>query len=91
MIARIFWTVWRSAERKPVLLVCSSDETSHISAVCALASGLQEELRMDVRLAQWAHCSTLTSLAQLGAAPWIHGQWQQLQILGGMVLIVLSP
>ncbi|TSL97262.1 Interleukin-17 receptor E [Bagarius yarrelli] len=84
-------SVWRSAERKPVLLVCSSDETSHFSAVCALACGLQEELHMDVRLAQWAHCSTLTSLAQLGPAPWLHGQCQQVHSLGGMVLIVWSP
>ncbi|KAK3566136.1 hypothetical protein QTP86_027437 [Hemibagrus guttatus] len=84
-------SVWRSAERKPVLLVCSTDETSHISAVCALAYGLQEELRMDVRLAQWAQCSTQTSLAQLGPAPWLYGQCQQVHGVGGMVLIAWSP
>ncbi|KAB5567663.1 hypothetical protein PHYPO_G00235490 [Pangasianodon hypophthalmus] len=84
-------SVWRSAERKPVLLVCSSDEISHVSAVCALAYGLQEELRMDVRLAQWAHCSTQTSLAQLGPAPWLYGQCQQVHSVGGMVLIAWSP
>ncbi|XP_058244707.1 interleukin-17 receptor E isoform X2 [Hemibagrus wyckioides] len=84
-------SVWRSAERKPVLLVCSTDETSHISAVCALAYGLQEELRMDVRLAQWAQCSTQKSLAQLGPAPWLYGQCQQVHSVGGMVLIAWSP
>ncbi|XP_060737855.1 interleukin-17 receptor E isoform X2 [Tachysurus vachellii] len=84
-------SAWRSAERKPVLLVCSSDESSHISAVCALAYGLQEELHMDVRLAQWAQCSTQTSLAQLGPAPWLYGQCQQVHSVGGMVLIAWSP
>ncbi|XP_046727994.1 interleukin-17 receptor E isoform X2 [Silurus meridionalis] len=83
-------SVWRAAERKPVLLVCSSDETSHVSAVCALASGLQEELRMDVRLAQWAHCSSQTSLAQLGPVPWLFGQCQHVHSVGGMVLIAWS-
>ncbi|XP_053360017.1 interleukin-17 receptor E isoform X2 [Clarias gariepinus] len=83
-------SVWRSAERKPVLLVCSSDEKSHISAMCALAHGLQEELRMDVRLAQWTHCSTQSSLAQLGPAPWLYGQCQQVHSVGGMVLIAWS-
>ncbi|KTG42147.1 hypothetical protein cypCar_00033685 [Cyprinus carpio] len=34
-------SVWRSAERRPVLLVCSSDDAAHIAAVCSLASGLQ--------------------------------------------------
>lgn len=84
-------SVWRSAERKPILLVCSSDDTSHVSAVCALAYGLQEELRMDVRLAQWAQCGTQTSLAQLGPAPWLYGQCQQVHSVGGMVLIAWSP
>lgn len=59
--------------------------------MCALAHGLQEELRMDVRLAQWAHCSTRTSLAQLGPAPWLYGQCQQVHSVGGMVLIAWSP
>ncbi|KAF4070640.1 hypothetical protein AMELA_G00287670 [Ameiurus melas] len=84
-------SVWRSAQRKPILLVCSSDDTSHVSAVCALAYGLQEELRLDVRLAQWAQCGTQTSLAQLGPAPWLYGQCQQVHSVGGMVLIAWSP
>lgn len=46
---------------------------------------------MDVRLAQWAHCSTLTSLAQLGPTPWLYGQCQQVHSVGGMVLIAWSP
>ncbi|KAL0185625.1 hypothetical protein M9458_017295, partial [Cirrhinus mrigala] len=36
---------------RPVLLVCSSNDTAHVAAVCGLASGLQGELFMDVRLA----------------------------------------
>ncbi|XP_062854834.1 interleukin-17 receptor E [Trichomycterus rosablanca] len=84
-------SVWRSAQRKPVLLVCSSDDTTHISTVCALASGLHEELHVDVRLAQWAHCSTQASLAHLGPAPWLYGQCQLVQRAGGMVLVAWSP
>ncbi|KAF5893212.1 interleukin-17 receptor C-like isoform X1, partial [Clarias magur] len=55
------------------------------------AYGLQEELRMDVRLAQWTHCGTQSSLAQLGPAPWLYGQCQQVHGVGGMVLIAWSP
>uniref|UniRef100_A0A8B9HTN5 Uncharacterized protein n=1 Tax=Astyanax mexicanus TaxID=7994 RepID=A0A8B9HTN5_ASTMX len=73
-------------KRKPVLLVCSSEDVDHVAAMCALASGLQEELRIDVRLAQWALCSTRASLAQLGPAPWLYGQWQEVQQAGGVVL-----
>ncbi|XP_042585004.1 interleukin-17 receptor E-like isoform X1 [Cyprinus carpio] len=79
-------SVWRSAERRPVLLVCSSDDAAHIAAVCSLASGLQGELLMDVRLAQWA-----SSLAQLGPVPWLYGQCQAVQKAGGLVLIAWSP
>ncbi|XP_017561200.1 interleukin-17 receptor C isoform X1 [Pygocentrus nattereri] len=83
-------SVWRCAERKPVLLVSSSDDAVHVAAVCALASGLQEELHTDVRLAQWAHCSTHASLAQLGPAPWLYGQCQEVQQAGGVVLLAWS-
>ncbi|XP_072538320.1 uncharacterized protein [Salminus brasiliensis] len=83
-------SVWRCAERKPVLLVCSSDEAAHVAAMCALASGLQEELRIDVRLAQWALCSTQASLVQLGPAPWLYGQCQEVQQAGGVVLLAWS-
>uniref|UniRef100_A0A4W4DMP8 SEFIR domain-containing protein n=1 Tax=Electrophorus electricus TaxID=8005 RepID=A0A4W4DMP8_ELEEL len=82
--------LWRCAERKPVLLVCSSDDVAHVAAVCALASGLQEELCVDVRLAQWAHSSTQASLAHLGPAPWLYGQCQVVQQAGGMVLVAWS-
>ncbi|XP_066499466.1 interleukin-17 receptor E [Hoplias malabaricus] len=83
-------SVWRCAQRKPVLLVCSSDDAAHVAAVCALASGLKEELLMDVRLAQWSLCSTPASLAKLGPAPWLYGQWQEVQRAGGMLLLVWS-
>lgn len=74
-----------------MLLVCSSDDTPHISTVCALASVLHEELHVDVRLAQWAHCSTQTSLAHLGPVPWLYGQCQLVQREGGKVLVAWSP
>ncbi|XP_058641557.1 uncharacterized protein LOC131546191 isoform X2 [Onychostoma macrolepis] len=79
-------SVWRSAERHPVLLVCSSNDAAHVAAVCSLASGLQGELLMDVRLAQWA-----SSLAHLGPVPWLYGQCQAVQKAGGLVLIAWSP
>ncbi|ROI74335.1 Interleukin-17 receptor E [Anabarilius grahami] len=83
--------VWWSAERRPVLLVCSSNDTAHITAVCSLASGLQGELYMDVRLAQWMQCHPQFSLAQLGPVPWLYGQCQAVQKAGGLVLIAWSP
>ncbi|XP_051524732.1 interleukin-17 receptor E-like [Myxocyprinus asiaticus] len=84
-------SVWRSAERRPLLLVCSSDNTAHVTAVCSLASGLQGELFMDVRLAQWAQCRSQSSLAQLGPVPWLFGQCHAVQKAGGVVLIAWSP
>ncbi|XP_051949796.1 interleukin-17 receptor E-like [Xyrauchen texanus] len=84
-------SVWRSAERRPVLLVCSSDNTAHVTSVCSLASGLQEELFMDVRLAQWVQCRSQASLAQLGPVPWLCGQCHAVQKAGGVVLIAWSP
>ncbi|KAK1786900.1 hypothetical protein P4O66_017282, partial [Electrophorus voltai] len=90
MCVKVSGAVWRCAERKPVLLVCSSDDVAHVAAVCALASGLQEELCVDVRLAQWAHSSTQASLAHLGPAPWLYGQCQVVQQAGGMVLVAWS-
>ncbi|XP_076859227.1 interleukin-17 receptor E isoform X2 [Brachyhypopomus gauderio] len=83
-------SVWRRSERKPVLLVCSSDDVAHVAAVCALASGLQEELCVDVRLAHWTHCSTQASLARLGPVPWLYGQCQAVQQAGGVVLVAWS-
>lgn len=69
-----------------MLLVCSSNDAAHVAAVCSLASGLQGELLMDVRLAQWA-----SSLAQLGPVPWLYGQCQAVQKAGSLVLIAWSP
>ncbi|KAK2899111.1 hypothetical protein Q8A67_010529 [Cirrhinus molitorella] len=84
-------SVWWSAKRRPVLLVCSSSDPGHIAAVCSLASGLQRELFMDVRLAQWTQCHPQSSLAQLGPVPWLYGQCQAVQKAGGHVLIAWSP
>ncbi|XP_056097396.1 interleukin-17 receptor E, partial [Rhinichthys klamathensis goyatoka] len=84
-------SVWRSADRRPVLLVCSSNTSTHVSAVCSLASGLQGELCMDVRLAQWMQCQPQSSLAQLGPVPWLYGQCRAVQKAGGLVLIAWSP
>ncbi|XP_030640909.1 uncharacterized protein LOC115821266 isoform X2 [Chanos chanos] len=83
-------SVWKHSGRRPVLLVCSSDDAAHVSAVCALASGLQGELCVGIRLAQWAQCGAQTSLAQLGPAPWFYGQYQAVQQGGGKVLIAWS-
>lgn len=83
--------MWRSADRRPVLLVCSSNGSPHVSAVCSLASGLQGKLCMDVRLAQWMQCHPQSSLAQLGPVPWLYGQCRAVQKAGGLVLIAWSP
>ncbi|XP_039530765.1 interleukin-17 receptor C [Pimephales promelas] len=90
-LIRRITSVWRSADRRPVLLVCSSNGSTHISAVCSLASGLQGVLCMDVRLAQWMQCQPQSSLAQLGPVPWLYGQCRAVQKAGGLVLIVWSP
>lgn len=84
-------SVLRGSERRPLLLVCSSSDARHVSTVCSLASGLQGELSMDVRLAQWAQCCQQSSLAQLGPVPWLYGQTQSVQRAGGLVLIAWSP
>lgn len=83
-------SAWRCAKRRPLLLVCSSDDTAHITAVCSLAFGLQEELSVDIRLAQWAHCRSQSSLTQLGPQPWLYGQCRAVQKAGGIVLIAWS-
>ncbi|CAM4713421.1 unnamed protein product [Leuciscus chuanchicus] len=84
-------SVWPGADRRPVLLVCSSNGSPHVSAVCSLASGLQGALCMDVRLAQWMQCHPQSSLAQLGPVPWLYGQCRAVQKAGGLVLIAWSP
>lgn len=75
---------------RPVLLVSSSDEAAHVSAVLALASGLEAELRCSVRLALWDHCASQDSIAHLGPVPWLHAQCQAVLQTEGVILITWS-
>lgn len=80
---------------KPALLVCSSEQSAHISAVCALASILQGELSATVHMALWALTSQTQDGAQAGVAdlgplPWLYGQWDAVVKEQGKVLIVWS-
>nr|APM87157.1 interleukin 17 receptor E [Larimichthys crocea] len=82
--------------QKPVLLVCSSEQSAHVSAVCALASVLQGELSATVNMALWALSSQTqagagTGVADLGPLPWLYGQWEAVRKAQGKVLIVWSP
>ncbi|KAM7404937.1 hypothetical protein PAMP_012240 [Pampus punctatissimus] len=79
--------------QKPVLLVCSSEQSAHVSAVCALASILQGELSATVHMALWALSSQrqATGVADLGPLPWFHGQWEAIRKAQGKVLIIWSP
>ncbi|KAG7228122.1 hypothetical protein INR49_013405 [Caranx melampygus] len=82
--------------QKPVLLVCSSEQSAHISAVCALASILQGELHATVQMALWAQTSQRqtgsgTGVADVGPLPWLYGQWENIRKAQGKVLIVWSP
>lgn len=82
--------------QRPVLLVCSSDQSTHISAVCALASILQGELGATVHAALWQQNSQRpagigASVADLGPIPWLYGQWAAVCKAQGKVLIVWSP
>ncbi|XP_019907033.1 interleukin-17 receptor C [Esox lucius] len=93
-------TGWLSIQR-PVLLVCSSGHTAHVSAVCSLASILQGELGAEVRMALWAQSSnganpgtldsSRTGVSELGPLPWLYGQWEAVREAGGRVLIIWSP
>lgn len=79
-----------------MLLVCSSDQSSHVSATCALASILQGELCATVRMALWAQSSkkqagVRTGVADLGPIPWLYGQWEAVLKAQGKVLIIWSP
>ncbi|XP_029579537.1 interleukin-17 receptor C isoform X1 [Salmo trutta] len=92
-------TGWLFIQR-PVLLVCSSEQSAHVSAVCALASFLQGELCADVRMALWTQSSigacpgaverSWAGVAELGPVPWLYGQWEAVREAGGQVLIVWS-
>ncbi|XP_044067908.1 uncharacterized protein LOC122883385 [Siniperca chuatsi] len=82
--------------QKPVLLVCSSEQSAHISAVCALASILQGELSAKVNMALWAQSSQTKAgvrngVADLGPLPWLYGQWESVRKAQGKVLIIWSP
>ncbi len=82
--------------QKPVLLVCSSEESAHVNAVCALASILQGELSAKVHMALWALSSRMqsgsgTGVADLGPLPWLYGQWETVLKSQGRVLIAWSP
>lgn len=82
--------------QKPLLLVCSSDQPAHVSAVCAFASFLQGELGATVHTALWAQTSqtqagTEVGVADLGPLPWLYGQWEAVCKAQGKVLIIWSP
>ncbi|KAM6981635.1 uncharacterized protein LKV04_012381 [Tautogolabrus adspersus] len=82
----------------PVLLVCSSEHSAHVSAVCALASILQGDLSATVHMALWSQSSQTqagarsgTGVADLGPLPWLYGQWETVLKAQGKVLIIWSP
>ncbi|XP_053174221.1 interleukin-17 receptor E [Scomber japonicus] len=81
--------------QKPVLLVCSSEQSAHVSAVCALASILQEELSATVHMALCAQSKGIlgagTGVADLGPLPWLYGHWEVMRKAQGKVLIIWSP
>ncbi|XP_067448739.1 uncharacterized protein [Thunnus thynnus] len=82
--------------QKPVLLVGSSEQSEHVSAVCALASILQGELSATVHMALCAQSSqrqagARTGVADLGPLPWLYGQWEAMRKAQGKVLIIWSP
>lgn len=79
-----------------MLLVCSSEQSAHVSSVCALASILQGELSATVHMALWAQSSQRqtvagTGVADLGPLPWLYGQWELVRKAQGKVLIIWSP
>ncbi|XP_077427597.1 interleukin-17 receptor E [Vanacampus margaritifer] len=90
-------TAWLSIP-KPVLLVCSSARSAHISATCALASLLRGDLSATVHVALCAASSQKrvgvdaeSGVADLGPLPWLYGQWEAVREAQGNVLIVWSP
>ncbi|XP_029108322.1 interleukin-17 receptor E isoform X2 [Scleropages formosus] len=84
-------TGWK-LQHKPVLLVSSSERTQHVSAMCALASILQTELRARVRTALLAQGEGEGgSVADLGPLPWLYGQCETVRGAGGRVLLIWSP
>lgn len=79
--------------QKPVLLVCSSEQSAHVSAMCALASILKGELSATVHMAQSTQmqAGAGTGVADLGPLPWLYGQWEAMRKAQGKVLIIWSP
>lgn len=76
--------------------MCSSEQSAHVSSVCALASILQGELSATVHMALWAQSSQRqtragTGVADLGPLPWLYGQWELVRKAQGKVLIIWSP
>ncbi|XP_023652343.1 interleukin-17 receptor E isoform X2 [Paramormyrops kingsleyae] len=86
--ARRRLSAWQLRYR-PVLLVCSSEQTDQLSAVCALASILQGDLCSSVHMAHLA--SRGGGVADLGPLPWLYGQCETVLAAGGRVLVVWSP
>ncbi|XP_016891118.1 uncharacterized protein LOC103385478 isoform X2 [Cynoglossus semilaevis] len=87
---------WLQVQR-PVLLVCSSEGSAHVTAVCALASVLKAELNATVHLSLWAHNSQPQvggagrAVADVGPLPWLYGQWDAVRQAEGNILMVWSP
>ncbi|XP_028309979.1 uncharacterized protein LOC114467692 isoform X2 [Gouania willdenowi] len=82
--------------QKPLLLVCSSDQSPHLTAVCALASVLQEQLGVSVHTSLWAQSSpkrpdAVVGVADVGPLPWLYGQWESICKAQGKMLMVWSP
>lgn len=83
--------------QRPVLLVSSSEQTSHVAATCALASMLEGELSATVHTPLWASTSRRRGggvpcgVADVGPLPWLYGQWEAVRDSQGKVLIVWSP
>lgn len=78
------------------MLVCSSDQPTHVSALCALASVLQGKLGATVHTALWQQNSQRLAgsgagVADLGPIPWLYGQWEATCKAQGKVLIFWSP
>lgn len=74
--------------------MCSSDQSAHVSAVCAFASILKGELGAAVHTALWAQTSQSQDgmgVADLGPLPWLYGQWEAVSKAQGKVLIMWSP
>ncbi|XP_048878148.1 interleukin-17 receptor E [Brienomyrus brachyistius] len=88
LAARRRLSAWQLSCR-PVLLVCSSEQTDQLSAMCALASILQGDLCSTVHMAHLAPRGG--GVADLGPLPWLYGQCESVLAAGGRVLVVWSP